>query len=225
MILIVFGLEAMLYHSVFTTYLRIVQRSESLGYRFLGVLVIASYTVLVCIQPSAYRCSCDVCRVAMPELCRGVHTARVDQESFYYGTIDFLSHYRMLHMVLSVLHCPSCTVVVRVSGLLFQLHSRDNVWSSAVLHVDMVIPRHSYDKPRLRSKWLASIPNFSGVIRVGCRASVLCICDSFSYRCYVLHDDIQVCIKCYSGLLQPEGRTGESTTETSIESLTTSTSI
>lgn len=51
MILIVLGLEALLYHSVFTTYLQIARQS-SWGYKLLGVFVIASYSALVCIHPN-----------------------------------------------------------------------------------------------------------------------------------------------------------------------------
>jgi hypothetical protein len=50
MIVIVFGLEAVLYQSVFTTYVRISMESRSWGYRVLGVLVLVSYTTLVRFQ-------------------------------------------------------------------------------------------------------------------------------------------------------------------------------
>lgn len=47
MLLVVFGLEAFLYHSVLTTYLRIIKESNSWVYIFLGLLVLISYTGLV----------------------------------------------------------------------------------------------------------------------------------------------------------------------------------
>lgn len=48
MVLIVFAIEAFLYHVVFSTYLGVTRGAETLGIKLLGFLVLGSYTALVC---------------------------------------------------------------------------------------------------------------------------------------------------------------------------------